>query len=107
MYVSTNLRELAASRLKGVFDVYQDILSSLLANLIKVSRAEEVCTMAEITKLPVGQLLDKLRSSPDTPISKITRLDEEIKTRRREVQRLREERNRIGRGQLPGSTGRD
>ena len=55
--------------------------------------------MAEITKLPVGQLLDKLRSSTDTPKSTVTQLDEKIKTAREEAQRLRAARRRLERDQ--------
>jgi len=66
----------------------------------------ENSTMAETTKLPVGQVLDKLRS-PDVPKSKITRLDEKIETLDQETQRLRAARHRLERDQRAGSTGRD
>jgi hypothetical protein len=62
--------------------------------------------MAEISKLSVGQVLDKLRSA-DVPKSKITRLDEKIETLDQETQRLRAERRRLERDQRAGSTGRD
>jgi hypothetical protein len=55
--------------------------------------------MAEIEKLPVGQLLDKLRSNTDAPKSTMTQLDEKIKTAREEAQRLRAARRRLERGQ--------
>jgi hypothetical protein len=58
--------------------------------------------MAEIAKLPVGQLLDKLRSSTDTPKSTMTQLDEKIKAARQEVQRLRAARRRLERDQRAG-----
>ncbi len=62
--------------------------------------------MAETTRLPVGQVLDKLRNT-DVPKSKITRLDEKIETLDQETQRLRAARRRLERGQRAGSTGRD
>ena len=61
--------------------------------------------MAEINKLSVGQVLDKLRST-GTKISKITRLDQEIDAVDKETQRLRAERRRIERDQA-GPTKRD
>ena len=63
-------------------------------------------TMAEINKLPVGQVLDKLRSA-DVPKSKITRLDEKTEALEQEIQRLRAARRRLERNQRPGSTKRD
>jgi hypothetical protein len=62
--------------------------------------------MAEINKLPVGQVLDKLRSA-DVPKSKITRLDEKTEALEQEIQRLRAARRRLERNQRPGSTKRD
>ena len=61
--------------------------------------------MAEINKLSVGQVLDKLRST-GPKISKITRLDQEIDAVDKETQRLRAERRRIERDQA-GPTKRD
>lgn len=58
--------------------------------------------MAEIAKLPVGQLLDKLRSTTNTPKSTMTQLDEKIKAARQEVQRLRAARRRLERDQRAG-----
>jgi hypothetical protein len=63
-------------------------------------------TMAETTKLSVGQALDKLRGT-DAPKTKMTRLDEKIDTLDEETQRLRAMRRRIERDQRAGSTGRD
>ena len=60
--------------------------------------------MAETTKLSVGKVLDKLRST-DTPKSKRTQLDEKIETLDQETQRLRAMRRRLERG--GGATGRD
>ena len=54
--------------------------------------------MAEINKLSVGQVLDKLRNA-ETKKSKITRLEEEIDAVDKETQRLRAERRRIERDQ--------
>ena len=63
-------------------------------------------TMAETTKLPVGQVLDKLRNT-DVQKSKITQLDEKIEMLDQETQRLRSARSRLERDQRAGSTGRD
>ena len=52
--------------------------------------------MAEINKLSVGQVLDKLRST-DAPKSKITRLDEKTEALEQEIQRLRAARRRLER----------
>jgi hypothetical protein len=62
--------------------------------------------MAETPKLPVGKVLDKLRSA-DVSKSKITRLDETIDTLDQETQRLRATRRRLERDQRAGKTGRD
>jgi hypothetical protein len=53
--------------------------------------------MAEIDKLSVGKVLDKLRSTDDEPKSKLTRLKEKNESLDREIQRLREARRRSGR----------
>jgi hypothetical protein len=62
--------------------------------------------MAEITKLSVGQAIDKLRGT-DAPKAKMARLDEKIDMLDEEAQRLRAMRRRIERDQRAGSTGRD
>ena len=62
--------------------------------------------MAEINKLPVGQVLDKLRST-DVPKSKIERLDEKTEVLEQEIQRLRAARRRLERNQRADSTKRD
>jgi SMC interacting uncharacterized protein involved in chromosome segregation len=55
--------------------------------------------MAEINKLSVSKVLDKLRSNDAKDNrSKLDRLDDEIKTVGEEVQRLRAQRNRLKRG---------
>ena len=51
--------------------------------------------MAEITKLSVGKLLDKLRGNTEAPKSKVTRLDDKIDTVDEEMQRLRAMRRRL------------
>ena len=62
--------------------------------------------MAEITKLSVGQAIDKLRGT-DAPKAKMARLDEKIDMLDEETQRLRAMRRRIERDQRAGSTGCD
>jgi uncharacterized small protein (DUF1192 family) len=59
--------------------------------------------MAEINKLSVGKVLDKLRSNDEKNSSKIE-LDEKIKTIDEETQRLRAQRNRLKRGRQGGTT---
>ena len=63
--------------------------------------------MAEITKLSVGKVLDKLRSADAPKNSKIMQLDEKISAVDEETQRLRAARLRLKRGQPTGKTGRD
>src|ERR1700745_2294994 len=53
--------------------------------------------MAEINKLSVGQVLDKLRST-DVPKSKITRLKEKTEALDEEIQRSRAARRRLDQG---------
>ena len=62
--------------------------------------------MAEINKLPVGQVLDKLRST-DVPKSKIKRLDEKTEVLEQEIQRLRAAKRRLERNQRADSAKRD
>jgi hypothetical protein len=68
--------------------------------------AAEDFTMAEITKLSVGQAIEKLRGT-DEPKAKMARLDEKIDMLDEETQRLRAMRRRLERDQRAGSTGRD
>ncbi|MGB8185053.1 MAG: hypothetical protein WCF37_08510, partial [Pseudolabrys sp.] len=63
-------------------------------------------SLAETTKLSVGQALEKLRGT-EAPKAKIARLDEKIDTLDEETQRLRTMRRRLERDQRAGSTGRD
>lgn len=60
--------------------------------------------MAEINKLSVGQVLDKLRGN-NVKRSTIARLEEEIDILDKETQRLRAERRRVERDQK-GSGGK-
>jgi hypothetical protein len=63
-------------------------------------------TMAETTKLSVGQALEKLRGK-DAPKAKIAQLDEKIDELDKETQRLRAARRRLERDQRSGSTKTD
>ena len=59
--------------------------------------------MAEINKLSVGKVLDKLRSNDAPKNTRIEQLDEKIKTTNEEIQRLRTARLRLKRGRpAPG-----
>jgi hypothetical protein len=62
--------------------------------------------MSEITKLSVGQALEKLRGT-DAPKSKMTQLDEKIDALDKEAQRLRAARHRLKPGPRSGTTERD
>jgi hypothetical protein len=55
--------------------------------------------MAEINKLSVEKVLNKLRSNDASSSSRIEQLDEKIKTTDEEIQRLRAARARLKRGQ--------
>jgi hypothetical protein len=55
--------------------------------------------MAEINKLSVGKVLDKLRSNDASKSSKLEQLNDKIKTTGEEIQRLRAARARLKRGQ--------
>ena len=55
--------------------------------------------MAEINKLSVGKVLDKLRSNDASNSSRSEQLDEKLKTTDEEIQRLRAARARLKRGQ--------
>ena len=63
--------------------------------------------MAEINKLSVGKVLNKLRSNDAPKKSKIMQLDEKVKTVDEEIQRLRAATRRLKPGQRAGTTGRD
>jgi hypothetical protein len=63
--------------------------------------------MAEINKLSVGKVLDKLRRNDAPEKSKIMQLDEKTKTIDEEIQRLRTAGRRVGRDQPAVATGRN
>lgn len=63
--------------------------------------------MAEISKLDVGKVLNKLRSNDAKNSSNIKQLDNKIKTIDEEMQRLRAQRNRLRQGSRPGTPKRD
>lgn len=63
--------------------------------------------MAEINKLSVGKVLDKLRSSDAQKDAKTTQLEKKINTTDEEIQRLRAASRRIKRGPRAGTTGCD
>jgi hypothetical protein len=63
--------------------------------------------MAEINKLSVGKVLDKLRSNDTPKKSKIMQLDEKLEAIDEEMQRLRAATRRLKPGQRASRTGRD
>ena len=63
--------------------------------------------MAEINKLSVGKLLDKLRSDDAQNTSRIMQLDEKIERIDEEIQRLRAATRRLKPGRQAGTTGCD
>ena len=69
-------------------------------------RTEEF-TMAEINKLSVGKVLDKIRSNDAKNSTNVERLDDKLKTIGEEMQRLRAQRNRLKRGPRAGTTERE
>jgi hypothetical protein len=60
--------------------------------------------MAEINKLSVGKVLDKLRSNDAAKTSKIEQLDEKSRTLDEEIQRLRATRRRFKPGPRRSTT---
>ena len=62
--------------------------------------------MAEINKLSVTKVLDKLRSNDAKNSTKNEQLDDKIKALEEETQRLRAQRNRLKRGRETSTTGR-
>ena len=63
--------------------------------------------MAEINKLSVGKVLDKLRSNDAKNSSNIERLNDKIQTIDEEMKRLRAKKNRLKRGPHSGPTKSD
>ena len=86
--------------------VYTRRESGVCPTLLVLHLPAEDLTMAEITKLSVGQAIEKLRGT-DAPKAKMARLDEKIDMLDEETQRLRAMRRRLERDQRAGSTGRD
>jgi hypothetical protein len=60
--------------------------------------------MAEIAKLSVGKVLEKLRSADAPKASKMMRLEDDVRAAEEEIQRLRAARRRLKRGQQRGTT---
>ena len=58
--------------------------------------------MAEINKLSVAKVLDKLRSNDEPKRSKTSQLESKIQTTDDEIQRLRAATNRLKRGSRAG-----
>ena len=63
--------------------------------------------MAEIDKLSVGKVLDKLRRNDAPEQSRMMQLDDKIKTAEDEIQRLKAATRRLKSGPRAGTTGRD
>jgi hypothetical protein len=63
--------------------------------------------MAEINKLSVGKVLDKLRRNDAPEQSRMMQLDDKIKTAEDEIQRLRAATRRLKPGPRAGTTRRD
>ena len=63
--------------------------------------------MAEINKLSVNKVLDKLRSNDAKNSTKTEQLDDKLKALEEETQRLRAQRNRLKRGRGTSPAKRD
>ena len=63
--------------------------------------------MAEINKLSVGKVLDKLRRDEALKNPRTSQLDKKIRTTEEEIQRLRAASLRLKRGHRGGTAGRD
>jgi hypothetical protein len=63
--------------------------------------------MAEINKLSVNKVLNKLRSEDAKNSTPLEQLDDKIKAIDEETQRLRAQRNRLKRNRGPGASARD
>jgi hypothetical protein len=63
--------------------------------------------MAEINKLSVGKVLDRLRSNDAPKSAKTTQPEKKIETTDEEIQRLRAAVRRVKPGRETGTTGRD
>ena len=63
--------------------------------------------MAQINKLSVQKVLDKLRSNDAKNSTKTEQLDDKLKALEEETQRLRAQRNRLKRGRGTSPTKQD
>ena len=63
--------------------------------------------MAELNKLSVGKVLDKLRRDNAPKKAKTSQLEKKIRTTEEEIQRLRAASLRLKRGHRGGTTGRN
>jgi hypothetical protein len=69
--------------------------------------AQRRITMAEINKLSIGKVLDKLRRNDAPQKSKLEQLDEKAEKMHEEIQRLRAATRRLKSGPRASRTGRD
>ena len=91
-----------------IFKIFFTGVLILIGLLRRVKPKVGDIAVAETTKLSVGKVLDKLRSSEAPKGSSTMQLDEKVKTIDEETQRLRAARLRFKRGQpAAGTTGRD
>jgi hypothetical protein len=72
-----------------------------------VTHSAEEVTMAEINKLSVSKVLDKLRSNDAPKSAKTSELDKKLMTTDEDIQRLRAASVRLKRGPRAGKTGHD
>jgi hypothetical protein len=63
--------------------------------------------MAEINKLSVGKVLDKLRRDEALKTPKTSHIDKKIRTADEEIERLRAASRRLKRSHRGGTTGHD
>jgi TolA-binding protein len=63
--------------------------------------------MAEINKLSVSKVLDKLRRDDAPKTAKTSQLEKKLRTADEEIERLRAASRRLKRGHPGGTTGRD
>jgi hypothetical protein len=63
--------------------------------------------MAELNKLSVGKVLDKLRRDDAPKKAKASQLEKKIRTTEEEIQRLRAASLRLKHGHRGGTTGRN
>jgi hypothetical protein len=73
----------------------------------RASAMQHEVTMAEINKLSVGKVLDKLRRDDVPKNVKTNQFDKKIRTAEEEIERLRAASLRLKRGHRGGAAGRD